>query len=97
MDTVLNVKKVSLLFFLTITGTHLFASLMIANGYSEKWIQTLSGVLDLPAILAGVLYAFTSSKLYLEQIGKPTHIFDVIAGIIAGIILILSFYFNFFI
>ncbi|EKD92759.1 MAG: hypothetical protein ACD_28C00337G0006 [uncultured bacterium] len=97
METVLNVKKISLLFFLILTGTHLFSSLMVSRGYDSPTISILNGVLDIPTILAGILYAFTSLKLYLEQLGKSTKLFDVIAGMMSGFLLIIVLYLNFLI
>lgn len=96
MNTIANLKKVSLLFFLILAGTHIVSSLLLAKGSENPTILILNEILDLPAILAGILYAFTSLKSYLEKIGKETKWFDTVAGCIAGIFLIVSIYFNFF-
>ncbi|HCW32459.1 MAG: hypothetical protein UT55_C0023G0008 [Candidatus Peregrinibacteria bacterium GW2011_GWE2_39_6] len=96
MNTILNVKKVSLLFFLVLTGTHIFSSIMLTKGYSNQTILLLNETLDIPTILSGLIYAFTSLRIYREQLQKSTHWFDIVAGLIAGIILALTLYFNFF-
>lgn len=95
MDTITNVKKVSLIFFLALTGTHVLSSLMLANDYFDRIMVIVNGTLDVPAIIAGLIYAFTSAKLYLEEIGKDTKIFDMVAGIVAGVILMAVLYLNF--
>tara|TARA_B100000315_G_C14477647_1_gene541381 strand:+ start:865 stop:1158 length:294 start_codon:yes stop_codon:yes gene_type:complete len=96
MNTVANIKKVSLLFFIVLTGAHILSSLMLANEYFNDTMSLLNKTLDLPAILAGIIYGFTSLKLYLEETGKDTKIFDVVAGALGGIILIAAIYLNFF-
>jgi len=95
MHTTQNIKKVSFLFFLAFTGAHLASTLLLARGYHTAVLELINGIFDIPAILGGILYAFTSLKLYLEEIGKKTDHFDLIAGVIGGIILIGILYINF--
>lgn len=95
MNTVLNVKKVSLLLFLVLMGTHLASTLLLARGATTPTLTLLSETLDIPALIAGLLYGFTSAKLYLEETGRSTHLFDPIAGALAGLILIGAIYLNF--
>lgn len=97
MNTVENVKKVSLVFFLVLTGAHLLSSLMLANGYAAKPMTLVNNSLDIPAILAGILYAFTSAKRYLEDIGKDNMTFDITAGVVGGLLVIGSLVLNFFV
>ena len=96
MTTVANVKKVSLLFFLALTGTHLFSSLMLSRGYLQTPMTWVNQSFDLPALLAGVLYAFTSFKLYLEELGKSSQWFDLVGGIIAAAVVMAGIVLNFF-
>ena len=96
MNTVANVKKVSLIFFLLLAGAHILSSLLLARGYMSNTLLMINGTADIPALLAGILYAFSSMKLYLEEIGKNTGIFDIVAGIIGGVIIIGAVYINFF-
>ncbi len=95
MNTVLNIKKVSLLFFILFGGAHIFSSLMLANDYFSDNMRLLNGTLDIPAIICGFIYAATSLKLYLEDMGKSTKTFDLVAGVIGGLILIALLYVNF--
>ncbi|MBT5016474.1 hypothetical protein HN748_05085 [Candidatus Peregrinibacteria bacterium] len=95
MNTVANVKKVALLFFILFTGGHILSTLMLANDYFSDTMRILNGTLDIPAILSGLLYGFTSLKLYLEDMGKHTKPFDLVAGILGGIILLALLYVNF--
>jgi hypothetical protein len=96
MNTVVNVKKVSLIFFIVLVGGHLFSTLMLANDYYSESMVLMNGILDIPAILSAIIYAFTSLKLYIEENGKSTKVFDLVAGIIGGIVLLAAIYLNFF-
>lgn len=95
MNTVLNIKKVALVFFIIFGGGHIFSALMLANGYFSDTMRLLNGTLDIPAIICGLLYGFTSLRLYMENNGKPTKNFDLIGGILGGIIVLAIIYINF--
>ena len=97
MNTLDNIKKVSLLFFIIFGGTHLVSSLMLANNYFSDTMRLLNGTLDIPAILSGLLYGFISLKIYMEDLGKPTKNFDLVGGVLGGIIVLALIYVNFLI
>lgn len=96
MNTVANIKKVSLLLFIVIAGTHILSTLLLARGVSNRPLVLINETLDLPAILAGILYAFSSAKLYMEDLGRDTKNFDLVAGIIGGLLLAGAMFLNFF-
>jgi hypothetical protein len=96
MNTVSNVKKVSLLFFIGLAGAHITSSLLLARGYGSQPLHIINGTFDVPAILAAVLYAFSSFKVYLEELGRDTMAFDMAAGVLGGIALIGAIVVNFF-
>ena len=97
MNTLANIKKVSLLFFIVFGGTHLLSSLMLANGYFSDTMRLLNGTFDIPAILSGLLYGFISLKIYMEDLGKPTKTIDLVAGILGGLTVLILVYVNFLI
>lgn len=96
MSTIGNLKKVSLLLFIVLAGAHILATLLVARGMVSRPLTLIQGTLDLPAILAGILYAFSSAKLYMEELGKDTKTFDLVAGILGGMALISAIVVNFF-
>jgi hypothetical protein len=96
MNTVRNVKKVSLLFFIALGGIHILSTLLLARGYDTQTLTLINGTFDLPVIFVGILYAFTSMKLYLEEMGKDTKLFDLLAGILSGTLLLGAAFVNFF-
>lgn len=71
-------------------------ALMLGKGYTGQLLSALYGALDIPAICAGILYGFTSLKMILEKMNKNTHLFDIVAGIVGGIIFMAILYINFF-
>ena len=97
MNTTANVKKVAFLFFLAFMGTHLLTTLLTSNGYAWTILPILRNSLDLPALISGILYAFASMKLYFEEAGKKTELFDLIAGIVGGVLLVGAVVVDFFI
>lgn len=95
MNTLLNIKKVSLILFLLLTGTHLASALLVAKGYDNTTLTLLYRTLDLPAILAGIVYGASSVQEYLKDLKKDTKLFDLVGGVLGGIMLIAALYLNF--
>lgn len=95
METVMNLKKVALVFFLALTGLHLFSTLMLSQGYLETPMQWIQRGFDLPALLAGILYAFTSLKVYFLESGKAHGWFDITGGIVGAGLFITALVLNF--
>ncbi len=95
MDTLLNLKKISLILFLMLTGTHLASALLVSKGYDNATLLLLYRTLDLPAILAGIVYGGSSVQEYLQALKKNSQIFDVVGGVVGGIMLIAALYLNF--
>ena len=95
MNTVVNIKKVSLLLFILVAGAHILSTLLLARGYTDRSLYLINGTFDLPAILVGILYAFSSAKSTMENLGKDTKTFDLMAGIFGGLILVGALLVNF--
>lgn len=95
VQTLLNIKKVSLVLFLLLTGAHITAALLVSKGYDNTTLMLMYRTLDLPAILAGILYGASSVKEYLEALRKDTKVFDLVGGVLGGIMLIVALYLNF--
>ncbi|PKL36987.1 hypothetical protein CVV38_03830 [Candidatus Peregrinibacteria bacterium HGW-Peregrinibacteria-1] len=97
MNTIENFKKISLILFV-ITGTlHFTSSIMIAN---DIWTSTniiISRSLDIPFILTGIIYGFSSLRLKLTDPNKPHKILDSTYIALTVIILLALIYINIFI
>ncbi len=87
MKTIENVKKVSLIFFIITGIAHLGSSILIANSLYLKESQIVNKIMDIPFILTGLLYAFSSLRIGLTKADKHHKNIDVL--LIAIIILVL--------
>lgn len=90
--TLINIKKVSLLFFLITTAIHLASSALINNRIFLKESLILNKTMDIPLLLTGMIYAFASLRLNLtdpEKNHKALDIFLISLIIIALIGLII--------
>lgn len=87
MNTIENIKKVALIFFI-ITGIfHLGSSILIANQLWLKNATIINKTMDVPFVITGMLYGLASLRLSLTNPEKPHKILDII--LISAIILVL--------
>ncbi|MFA4891319.1 MAG: hypothetical protein WC604_03130 [Candidatus Gracilibacteria bacterium] len=88
MDTIQNIKKVSILFFIIIGTLHIGSTLFISNGLYLKQALIINKTLDIPFIITGLIYGLSSLRLSLAQEQKSHTILDtVLAGAIIAIFL----------
>ncbi len=87
MNTILNIKKVSLIFFVITGFLHLGSSIFIANEFFIKESFIINKIMDIPFILTGLIYAFTSLRLSLTDPEKNHKALDI--SLISIIILVL--------
>lgn len=88
MNTILNIKKVSLAFF-CITGLiHLSTSLLIANELLLRQAFTINKIMDIPFIITGLIYALASLRLNFTNPDSPHKILDI--SLISIIMLVLA-------
>lgn len=66
-NTLINIKKVSLIFFIITGFLHLGSSLLIANLLFLKYAFILNKTMDIPFVLTGLLYGFSSLRLSLTN------------------------------
>jgi hypothetical protein len=84
MDTLNNIKKVSLIFFIVIGIAHIGSSLFIANDLLLKESIILNKTLDIPFVITALIYGFSSLRIALARKEKTHRILDaVLIGIIA--------------
>jgi len=90
MDTIQNIKKVSILFFIIIGTLHIGSTLFISNGFYLKRALIINKTLDIPFIITGLIYGLTSLRISLAQEQKSHTILDtILAGSIIVIFLAL--------
>lgn len=87
MKTIENIKKVSLIFFVITGIAHLGSSILIANSLFLKEAQITNKIMDIPFILTGLLYAFSSLRIALTRPEKNHKKLDIL--LLAIIILVL--------
>jgi hypothetical protein len=92
-QTLTNIKKVALIFFIITGLLHLGSSLLIANGLFLKQAFILNKTMDVPLVLTGLLYGFASLRLMLTDPNKNHKILDItlmsiIVLVLAGLIFI---------
>lgn len=87
MNTILNIKKVSLTFFIITGLLHLGSSIFIANQFFLKESFIVNKVMDIPFILTGLIYAASSLRLTLTDPEKNHKALDI--SVISIIILTL--------
>ncbi|MEK7085993.1 MAG: hypothetical protein AAB953_03195 [Patescibacteria group bacterium] len=63
MNTILNIKKVALLFFVITGILHLSSSIFIANELYIKPAFILNKTMDIPFIITGLIYGLSSLRL----------------------------------
>lgn len=87
-QTITNIKKVALIFFIITGLLHLGSSLLIANELYLKQAFILNKTMDIPLILTGMLYGFASLRLALTDTNKNHKILDII--LMSIIVLVLA-------
>jgi hypothetical protein len=85
--TIQNIKKVSLIFFIITGILHLGSSMLLANQLFLKEAQIINKTIDIPLILTGLLYGFSSLRLSLTNPKNPHKILDI--SLISIIIVVL--------
>lgn len=87
METIKNIKKVSLIFFVITGFLHLGSSVFIANNAALKTAEIINKTMDIPFILTGLLYGFSSLRINLSDPEKNHKTLDIV--LISVIIVIL--------
>lgn len=77
MNTIQNIKKVALIFFVITGFLHLGSSAFIANQLFLKEAMILNKVMDIPFVVTGLIYGFSSLRLSLTNPEKQHKILDI--------------------
>jgi hypothetical protein len=84
-----NTQKVSLVFFITIGLAHILSGMFVANGFMIREANLVNQALDIPFIVAALVYLYASVKISLLKAEKYPPVLDTVF-IIGGIIIILG-------
>jgi len=87
-QTLINIKKVSLVFFILTGLIHLGSTALISNSIYLKQAFILNRTMDIPLVLTGLIYAFSSMRLSLTDPSKKHKVLDI--SLISIIILVLA-------
>lgn len=82
-----NIKKLALIFFILIGGSHILSGLMTSNGYFLPLSNDINKVLDIPFAMTALLYGFTSIEIRKDNPQKKVY-YVIMAGI--SVLLFLS-------
>lgn len=77
MNTIQNIKKVALIFFIITGFLHLGSSALIANQIFLKQAFILNKTMDIPFIITGLIYGLCSLRLGLGNPEKQHKILDI--------------------
>jgi len=91
MKTIRSIQKISIIFFGITGGLHIFANLMIINGFIPEISTAIRNILQIPFIISAAIYGFVSLKLSLttkEQDNKTSNIIFAIFLIVLTALLI---------
>jgi hypothetical protein len=77
-QTLINIKKVSLIFFIIVGAVHLGSTGLISNSLYLKQAFILNRTMDIPLVLTGLIYAFSSIRLSLTNPGKTHKFLDIL-------------------
>ena len=94
--TIQNINRVSFLFFATLGLIHVLSMLMLANNYAPALAETLYKTLDLPFLLATLIYGGSALHIGLNKIGLRSKGLTFILVALLGIAFVLALYLNFF-
>jgi len=87
-QTLINIKKVSLVFFILTGLIHLGSTALISNSIYLKQAFILNRTMDIPVVLTGLIYAFSSMRLSLTDPNKKHKVLDI--SLISIIMLVLA-------
>ncbi|MBD3330038.1 hypothetical protein GF354_00740 [Candidatus Peregrinibacteria bacterium] len=76
METIQNIKKVSLVFFIVSGLIHLSSAMLLANEIAVKYAFIVNKIMDIPFIITGMVYGLSSIRLKLFDPEKDHKIVD---------------------
>ena len=94
--TLENINKISFIFFAVIGLLHVLSMLMLANSYAPEIADPIYRTLDLPFLLATLIYGGSAFQIGLNKVGLRSRIFSIILIALVAILFVAAIYTNFF-
>lgn len=88
METIQNIQKISLWFFIVLGTAYILTSLMDLNDYFNGFPLIIHRTIQIPFILCALIYGISSVMLSIANPDKKNRILFVIAGIVCAAIVI---------
>lgn len=95
MNTIENIKKIALIFFIVLGMAHIASSLMAANHYFLPFSMFISRILDIPFAMIALVYGLVSLRSTIKE--KYHKMADVSIVIACFIVFVGLVYISFFI
>jgi len=77
MNTFINIKKVSLIFFIAVGLIHLGSSMLLANNVYSQVSYIINKTMEIPFILTGMIYGLSSLRISFFNPENPHKILDI--------------------
>lgn len=90
-----SVSHISFLFFSLFGALHIGTSMLMMQGVESNMVLLIFRSLDLPFLLAGLLYGNTRLSLHIGHIVGSTKIPLIVCSALATVLFVLALYFNF--
>ncbi|MDX9970878.1 MAG: hypothetical protein RBS56_03135 [Candidatus Gracilibacteria bacterium] len=90
MKNIENIKKVSLIFFITLGFAHILAFLLLSNGIEIKLTQIITKILLVPFITTALIYGLSSLRLLILPEDRPRRSLDYSLAAFTGIITLVT-------
>jgi uncharacterized protein with PQ loop repeat len=90
-----STASVSFIFFVIYGTFHMSASFLVAQGVIDKTIFLLFNALDLPFLLAGLIYGTSNLSLTAAKIFGSVKVPLIVCTVISAVIFLIALYVNF--
>lgn len=87
VEKIKNIQSISLVFFLITGLLHFGSAIFISNQLFLKESLIINKTMDIPFVISGLLYAFSSLRLNIVDPNQEHKVLDII--LISGIIIAL--------
>lgn len=94
-ETLKNISRVSFFFFVTTGFLHLIATLLMIQNVINKADWLIFNVLDLPFLLAGLLYGTSRLSMILGNIFDNEKFVFIVLSLFSTLLFLVALYFNF--
>ncbi|MFT7183902.1 MAG: hypothetical protein ACI9QC_000227 [Oceanicoccus sp.] len=90
-----SLSHISLLFFFIFGALHLGASMLMMQGVDTKFTLIAVNVLDLPFLMAALIYGTTRLTMHIGDITGKVKLSFIVCSACALVLFLIALYFNF--